>query len=90
MPPYVPPRTVVSVQTELRGRMGPSSPGYGGREGMSHLQYASYSTDRATRFYMRRRRRDGFYFGDPLLMLLLADSTCAWDDLPCPDQPPYP
>ena len=56
---------------------------------MTHLQYASYCPDRNTSFNMRGLRRGGFYFGDPLLMLLLTDPWCAYDDWPCPDQPPY-
>jgi hypothetical protein len=57
---------------------------------MTHLQYANYATNRDTRFYMRGLRRGGYYLGDPLLALLLADSTCGWNNLPCPYQPLYP
>jgi hypothetical protein len=64
--------------------------GAGVGAGMSHSQYAGYMADRGSRFNARGFKRRGLDFGDPFLLLLLADSPWGCDGLYCPDDSLYP
>jgi hypothetical protein len=71
-------------------RPGLARQAYGGATEMTHLQYAASMPNRSARFYVRGVRRRGFDFGDPFLLLLLADAEWGCNGLPCPDNSVYP